>query len=872
MESFTQDVSTRFTRFFNPDEPEEGLPEEADNSTLFGKYFRFLYFYKAVVIFVWFVVVILFIIYGLDLEDYVSTTLDPPPGSDAADAEDYFFDHYPDGETKKDTLLIQIDQKPYENYTIRDDPLVKEWYDGMLTVWADLVDDHGADTFQEWYGYYNFSDDPGYAPVANGFISPDEDAMIVSLQEDKDMDQETTSKAQRKLRDGVDDHNPDDSIYTAYVSGISGIAYDGAIETKKSSVKIDAICMPLALCVLLYYIKSWRFLVLPLITIVTTLFGTMCILTAIAKAWQEPPSFITSVIEVFSIALNIDYSLFLLTRFYQERTRKFSKTKALCRSVMFAGHVVGMSGATLFLCSMGMMLFPSNFIQMTGLSMALVVGIAISVNLSLVPCLIMSFPDYFIFQLCPFCTEPVDFTKMEDKDHLEAKGDTFWYEYTGKISTWPFNLGCGVILLCFCIPVGILTIWIDHTAAMTSIQPRGCYSEDALDALSDDFEPGLIAPYFIIVENPTDEDPFYSTDYLLALQQISTNVNQSLGFATSSITSILDTCLTIPKYEDPESWPSCIDWLLSYDPDSNHTSPGDPPATAESYQYSWSKSVGTDLRSSKMTLTAPFDPTSDKGMDLVTDIRDDVLTDDLNDKYNYYLTNSIVDQKDAADYTFAAFPINVVITLAIICVIVSLGFKTAFLSFRYLFTLVIPISFIFGLAMLVYQYGWLDWMGWDAVDSDWGPLYWFAPIMAFFTSAGLALDYDIFLYLRIMEFRSEGCDTKLSCMKAADETANIITAAGLIMALVFFGLVFTATPCLNQIGFMLSTSVIFDTFVTRTILVPVTVSLMGEWAWYPQKHEILYRAKGDEAKDPIFQNKMEYGNLPDDTNSINRDL
>ncbi len=55
-------------------------------------------------------------------------------------------------------------------------------------------------------------------------------------------------------------------------------------------------------------------------------------------------------------------------------------------------------------------------------------------------------------------------------------------------------------------------------------------------------------------------------------------------------------------------------------------------------------------------------------------------------------------------------------------------------------------SFVFGLAVLVYQHGALDWLGVRAFASDQpGGLSWLLPASTIFLLTGLALDYDIFL-------------------------------------------------------------------------------------------------------------------------------
>ena len=64
-------------------------------------------------------------------------------------------------------------------------------------------------------------------------------------------------------------------------------------------------------------------------------------------------------------------------------------------------------------------------------------------------------------------------------------------------------------------------------------------------------------------------------------------------------------------------------------------------------------------------------------------------------------------------------------------------------------------------------------------------------------------------------------------------SGNVITAAGLIMSIAFCGLLLNTTALLNQMATVLVTSVLLDTFVVRTILVPAILSLGGWLNWWP---------------------------------------
>ncbi len=64
-------------------------------------------------------------------------------------------------------------------------------------------------------------------------------------------------------------------------------------------------------------------------------------------------------------------------------------------------------------------------------------------------------------------------------------------------------------------------------------------------------------------------------------------------------------------------------------------------------------------------------------------------------------------------------------------------------------------------------------------------------------------------------------------------TGPVITSAGLILAGTFSALMLLPLQDLMQLGFAVATGVLIDTFVTRTLIVPALVKVVGRWNWWP---------------------------------------
>ena len=107
--------------------------------------------------------------------------------------------------------------------------------------------------------------------------------------------------------------------------------------------------------------------------------------------------------------------------------------------------------------------------------------------------------------------------------------------------------------------------------------------------------------------------------------------------------------------------------------------------------------------------------------------------------------------------------------------------------------------------------------------------------MSFSVIVGVGLDYDIFLLTRVLEYRHAGLGEAEAVVAGLSQTGHIITAAGVIMAIAFSGLLLSTEAVLNQLAFLLVFAVLVDTFIVRSMLVPAIMSALGRLNWWPQK-------------------------------------
>jgi putative drug exporter of the RND superfamily len=105
-----------------------------------------------------------------------------------------------------------------------------------------------------------------------------------------------------------------------------------------------------------------------------------------------------------------------------------------------------------------------------------------------------------------------------------------------------------------------------------------------------------------------------------------------------------------------------------------------------------------------------------------------------------------------------------------------------------------------------------------------------ALVLAF--AFGLSMDYEVFLLSRIKELHDQGADNDTAVVAGLQRSGRIITSAALIVVIVFAGFASGQLLVIKQMGVALMVAVAVDATLVRVLLVPATMTLLGEWNWW----------------------------------------
>ena len=171
----------------------------------------------------------------------------------------------------------------------------------------------------------------------------------------------------------------------------------------------------------------------------------------------------------------------------------------------------------------------------------------------------------------------------------------------------------------------------------------------------------------------------------------------------------------------------------------------------------------------------------------------------------------------------------------VIAFVLGLSFLLLLVAFR---SIVIPIKAIllnllstaaaFGLLVLVFQ----DGRGDELLGFKAGPIESFVPVFIFTILFGLSMDYHVFILTRIKEARDHGMSSNEAVARGIAITSGTITSAAAIMVTVFAVFVTLDLVIIKQLGFGLAVAVLLDATIVRSVLLPATMRLLGEWNWW----------------------------------------
>jgi RND superfamily putative drug exporter len=500
-------------------------------------------------------------------------------------------------------------------------------------------------------------------------------------------------------------------------------------------------------------------------------------ITAVFSQIMELSFFVTSMITMIGLAVGIDYSLFVVQRYREERRHGMEKHDAIALAGTTASRAVLFSGVTVILALLGMLIVPNNIYQSLAIGAIFVVIVSVAAALTLLPAVVSLLGNKLDWpRRWKYDAETV--ANQDRYDH-EVIHRGFWGNITRIVMSHPvisLVLAVGFLVLCT-IPFFSLNPGLGGASQL----PDSFETKQAYNVLSTEFSAGLISPVEVVVEGPIGD-----TAVQAGIDQLKTDI----GAATT-------------KAGGPLFGP------ITYTPAPDN---------------------GAALLSFPLNVA----PDDEEGYDAIYLLRDDIVpaVEPSMNGAQVLVTGVTANNVDFFEMRDQYTPIVFAFVLGLSFVLLTMVFRSIVVAIKAILMNLLSVGAAYGLLVWVFQEGHLtNLFGFQQLDAieAWIPLFLFSILF------GLSMDYHVFLLSRIREHYDQTRNNRESVAVGLQSTARIITGAALIMVAVFGGFASGELYFLQQMGFGLGVAVLLDATIVRSILVPSAMALLGDRNWYLPK-------------------------------------
>ena len=178
-----------------------------------------------------------------------------------------------------------------------------------------------------------------------------------------------------------------DDDFRFYFVGVPTLELAFEELAEKDLLTGETIGVSVALIILALVFGSVVSAMIPVILAIVSIFISIG-LTAILGQFIDLNDFVPNIMTMMGLAVGIDYCLFILSRYREERFSGQEKTEAIVKTGRSAGRAVMFSGLTVVLALLGMFVIPEKTFQAFGVGAILVVFVAVMASLTLLPAII----------------------------------------------------------------------------------------------------------------------------------------------------------------------------------------------------------------------------------------------------------------------------------------------------------------------------------------------------------------------------------------------------------------------------------------------------------------------------------------------------
>ena len=579
-----------------------------------------------------------------------------------------------------------------------------------------------------------------------------------------------------ELVDALEEEGIGGDAVTVRAGGLAVVNSEITHTVERDLQLAEMIAIPITLVLLVWVFGSIVAALLPLAVGVFSIISTFAVLQLFAQ-FTDVSIFALNATTALGLGLAIDYSLFIVSRYREELAGGHEPGVAVVRTVRTAGRTILFSAVTVAIGLSAMLVFPIPFMRSFGYAGIGVAATAAFGAVVLLPAMLAAL-GHRVEKGRVFKRRPV------------VDGEGIWHRVAVFVMRRPLPVATAVIALLLLLGAPFLGIRLG-TPDDRVLAP-GADVRETHDILRDDFAAGEAATVQVIV--PELADPAAAPD-LSGAQDYSDDI-ATYAADLSSLDGV-----------------ARVDALTgSYMDGAEVAPPG-----AVSLRFA-------DETGTWFSVVPAVEPLSSDGEALVEDVRD------LDSPFSEVLVGGqSAAQVDSKDVVFQRLPWAILLVALTTFVVLFMLFGSLLVPLKALVLNFLSLTATFGAMVFIFQ----DGNGSGLLDfTATGDIAVSMPILMFCIAFGLSMDYEVFLLSRIKEEHDRGSDTVTSVARGLERTGRIVTAAAVLIAVVFLAFATGQVSFMKMFGIGLTLAVLVDAFLIRSTLVPAFMRLAGDANWW----------------------------------------
>jgi len=551
-------------------------------------------------------------------------------------------------------------------------------------------------------------------------------------------------------------------------------------QSEKDLLTMESIAIPLSFVVLVWVFGGLISAALPLAVGGFAILGSMAVLRAITLV-TDVSIFALNLTVAMGLALAIDYTLLIISRYRDELADGADRDRALVRTMATAGRTVLFSAMTVALSMVAMVLFPMYFLKSFAYAGIAVVVFAAVAAVVVAPAAIALLGDRL---------DSLDARRLARR--IFSRPDpvrkpieqNFWYRSTKFVMRRAVPIGVAIVALL--LVLGAPFLGIKWGFPDDRVLPQSLSAREVGDDLRTNFAVDSARNVTVVIPDTNGVTPADLDRYASALSQV---------------------------------------------PDvSSVSAPG---GTFVGGRNAGSPSAATGFKDGSAFLTvgstAPlFSDASESQLDRLRAVPPPT-------GQHVQLTGVAQINRDSSEAITSRLPMVLGIIAVITFVLLFLLTGSVVLPLKALVLNVLSLTAAFGALVWIFQEGHLGALG----TTSTGTLVANMPVLLFCIAFGLSMDYEVFLVSRIREYWLKSGKTRAdndeSVALGLARTGRVVTAAALLMSISFAALIAAQVAFMRMFGVGLTLAVLADATLVRMLLVPAFMHVLGRWNWWAPK-------------------------------------